>query len=156
MTTLDRRLERTERLSRAVGRLRRAMLARVGPVLEHEGHPLVHWQLVSAIAYDGLHSQAALATRVGIDPAGTSRALDELDDLGLVKRQRDPVDRRRVTLNLTAKGVRWYERVRPRVMGAIAPLFEPLKREEAVQLEALLSRLATHSSASGSISDGSA
>ncbi|HEY1087109.1 MAG TPA: MarR family winged helix-turn-helix transcriptional regulator [Archangium sp.] len=156
MTTLARRIERTERLARAVGRLRRAMLARVAPVLEHEGRPLVHWQLVSAIAYDGLHSQAALAARVGMDPAGTSRALDELEQDGLVKRQRDADDRRRVSVNLTAKGVRWYERVRPEVMGSIAPIFEPLNREEAVQLEALLSRLASHSSASGSISDGSA
>lgn len=141
MPTLSRRLERTERLARAVGRLRREMAVRVDGVMEAQGHSLVHWQLISAIAYEGLHSQAALAERVGMDPAGTSRALDELEREGLVKRQRDDGDRRRVTLNLTAEGRRWYERARAQVFESISPVFEPLTAAEASQLEALLSRL---------------
>jgi MarR family transcriptional regulator, lower aerobic nicotinate degradation pathway regulator len=146
-------LDRTERMARAVGRIRRDMTARVARVMETQGAPLVHWQLISAIAYEGLHSQAALATRVGMDPAGTSRSLDELERAGLVKRERDDEDRRRVSLALTTRGRRWYARVRDVVMGELSPMFEPLSVTQARQLETLLSRLADHSS--GSSSDGS-
>ena len=153
MTTPSQRLARTERLARAVGRLRRDMRARAAEVMELEGAPLVHWQLIAAITLEGLHSQVALAERVGMDPAGTSRALDELEGEGLVRRERDEMDRRRVSVALTPKGRRWFTRVRVVVMSAIAPLFEGLSATEARQLEALLSRIEGHSS--GSTNEGS-
>lgn len=154
MPNLSRKLDRTERLARAIGRLRRSMFSRVAQVMAARGQPVVHWQLISAIAHEGLHSQAALAVRVGMDPAGTSRALDELERLGLVRRARDEHDRRRVSLQLTPRGRRWYETTRVDVFGSLSPLFAPLTPSEATQLEALLSRLAAHSS-SGSASEGS-
>jgi MarR family transcriptional regulator for hemolysin len=124
--------------------------------MDEEGAPLVHWQLIAAIAREGLHSQTALAARVGMDPAGTSRALDQLERRGLVKRERDGGDRRRVCVVLTPKGRRWFDRVRVVVMGAIAPLFEGLSASDAARLEDLLSRIEAHSSGSpGSASDGS-
>jgi DNA-binding MarR family transcriptional regulator len=153
MTAPAHELERTERLARAVGRLRRDMTARAARVVEARGSPLVHWQLISAVAKEGLYSQVALAVRVGMDPAGTSRALDELQRAGLVKRERDEGDRRRVSVTLTPKGRRWYARTRDVVMAELAPLFEPLSTRDARQLELLLSRLADHSS--GSLSPGS-
>lgn len=141
MTSLSRRLDRTERLARAVGRLRRAMRARAAYVMDQQGAALVHWQLISAITKEGLHSQVALAERVGMDPAGTSRALDELQAAGLVKRERDGGDRRRVSVTLTPKGRRWYARVRDLVMTELEPLFSALSAGEARQLEALISRV---------------
>jgi MarR family transcriptional regulator, 2-MHQ and catechol-resistance regulon repressor len=156
VTTPAQRLDRTERLARAVGRLRRDMHTRAARVMGNEGAPLVHWQLISAITREGLHSQIALAERVGMDPAGTSRALDELERDGLVRRERDAGDRRRVSVNLTPKGQRWFARVRVIVMSAINPLFEGLSSNEAKQLEALLARIEAYSSESpGSINDGS-
>ncbi len=155
MPNAAQRLDRTERLARAVGRLRRDMRARAARVMEAEGTPLVHWQLVSAIAHEGLHSQIALSARVGMDPAGTSRALDELEQAGLVKRERDGDDRRRMSVSLTPKGHRWFTRVRVVVMSSLSPLFDTLSPAEARQLEALLSRVEAHSSSPGSINDGS-
>ncbi len=155
ITTPARRLDRTERLARAVGRVRRAMRARASAVMELQDAPLVHWQLISAISFDGLHSQIALADRVGMDPAGTSRALDKLEQAGLVKRERDGGDRRRVTVALTPKGNRWYARVRDLVMSSLLPLFDGLSTTDAEQLDALLTRIEAHSSESGSANDGS-
>lgn len=134
-------LERTERVVRLLGRLRRSMTVRAVRALERNRDLLVHWQLISGIAYDGLHSQAALAIRIGMDPAGTSRTLDELEARGLVERKRDPKDRRRLNVSLTAKGRRWYDTNRRAVFGEIAPLFEDLTDKEAKQLEGLLNRL---------------
>jgi DNA-binding MarR family transcriptional regulator len=152
---VTKHLDRTERLARAVGRLRRDMRARAAKAMEQEGAPFVHWQLISAIAHEGLHSQIALAERVGMDPAGTSRALDQLEQLGLVKRERDGGDRRRVRVDLTVKGRRWFDRVRAIVMTALSPLFEGLSASDASRLEDLLSRVEAHSSASGSFNPGS-
>jgi DNA-binding MarR family transcriptional regulator len=151
--TRSRQLDRTEHLARAIGRLRRAMAARVARVMGARGHALVHWQLISAIATEGLHSQAALAQRVGMDPAGTSRVLAQLEERGLVRRERAESDRRRVSLQLTAQGRRWYERERVCVFTELEPLFAPLTASEAAQLGALVSRLVPHSS--GSPSEGS-
>lgn len=134
-------LAQTERLARALGHLRRQMVSLASAAMEAQGSPLVHWQLISAIAFEGLNSQVALASRVGMDPAGTSRALDELESSGLVKRQRDSEDRRRVSIALTSKGKRWYARARDEVMIKLVPLFAPLSEIEAAQLETLLARL---------------
>jgi DNA-binding MarR family transcriptional regulator len=137
----DEHIERTERLARAVGGLRRAMVSRASRALARTDDNLVHWRLISAIAFDGLHSQLELAERTDVDPAGTSRALDELEALGLVARLRDEDDRRRVNVSLTAKGKRWYERVRVQVFSELAPLFDGLSQRDGKQLEALLARV---------------
>lgn len=117
------------------------MLGRVKRAMEREGDDIVQWRLISAIAHDGLHSQVALAERVDIDPAGTSRALDELERGGFVARERDERDRRRLNVALTAKGRRWYERARVDVFTELSPLFDGLSQRESKQLEALLTRI---------------
>lgn len=142
------RLQRTERLARAVGRLRREMVARSSAALARIETPLVHWQLVSAIAFEGIHSQQALSTRVGMDPAGTSRTLDELERQGLVRRARAADDRRRVSVGLTAKGRRFYERARKVVFGELEPLFAAFDAHEAHALERLLGKLVYSSGSS--------
>lgn len=147
-----RQLQSTERLARSIGRVRRELAARAAVALERIGTPFVQWQLVSAIAAEGLRSQAALAARVGMDPAGTSRALDTLEAAGLVRRTRDRADRRRVAVALTPKGHRWYERARRIVFGELSPFFVVLSRAETRALEALLAKL---SYSSGSASPGS-
>ena len=47
-----------------------------------------------------------LATAVGLSPAAVTTALDRLEKRGFVSRTRDPGDRRRVTLRLTADASR--------------------------------------------------
>jgi DNA-binding MarR family transcriptional regulator len=47
-----------------------------------------------------------LATAVGLSPGAVTTALDRLEQRGFVKRTRDPEDRRRVTLQLTAEAGR--------------------------------------------------
>ncbi len=117
------------------------MLGNAAKALTRQRTLLVHWQLISGIAYDGLHSQVALAERVSLDPASTSRALSQLEDAGLVRRERNHEDRRQVSVNLTPAGRRWYARVRLDVMSELEPVFSNLTQAEARQLEALLLKL---------------
>lgn len=55
-------------------------------------------------------SQRALAGRLAMDPGNLVALLDGMDDRGLLTRRRDPDDRRRRTLHLTAAGERLLER----------------------------------------------
>ncbi len=126
---------------RAIGRLWRGMVPHGTRVMAAHGVPLVYWQLMSGLAYDGLRSQVALSKRALLDPARTSRILGELETLGLVRRARAREDRRRVTLSLTPAGRRWYARARREVMKDLAPLFSRLSPKELRTLETLLLKL---------------
>ena len=65
-----------------------------------------------------------------------------------MRRTRDPHDRRRVSVGLTAKGRRFYERARTVVFGELEPLFTTLDQREARALEALLGKLVYSSGSS--------
>ncbi|HZN21013.1 MAG TPA: winged helix DNA-binding protein, partial [Gaiellaceae bacterium] len=68
--------------------------------------------------------------------------LDELEEHGLVERKRDPNDRRRQSVSLTAEGKKTLSRLRG-IAGRIEDDFlEPLDEEERAALHALLRRLA--------------
>jgi len=50
------------------------------------------------------HTVRGLAARLGVTKPVISRALDSLGRLGLLKRRRDPADRRNVLVGRTVKG----------------------------------------------------
>jgi len=52
---------------------------------------------------DGL-AQVELSRRIGIETASSTAVLDQLDKRALIRRQRDPHDRRRVIVTLTPAG----------------------------------------------------
>lgn len=55
------------------------------------------WQM------DGL-AQAELSRRIGIETASSTAVIDQLEKLGFIRRKRDPEDRRRILVTLTAAG----------------------------------------------------
>lgn len=61
-------------------------------------------------------NQAALAERVGVVGPALVRTLDTLDDLGLVRREADPEDRRAKRLHLTEAGTALVERLEARLL----------------------------------------
>jgi DNA-binding MarR family transcriptional regulator len=58
------------------------------------------WQLCTE---DGL-AQFELSRRVGIENASSTAVIDQLEKRGLIARRRDPKDRRRIIVTLTAAG----------------------------------------------------
>jgi DNA-binding MarR family transcriptional regulator len=60
------------------------------------------WQL---FGQDGL-SQAELSRRIGIETASSTGVIEQLEQRGLIRRVRDPDDRRRIIVTLTAAGRR--------------------------------------------------
>jgi DNA-binding MarR family transcriptional regulator len=59
--------------------------------------------LLKLWAEDGLN-QAEISRRIGIEKASSTMVLDSLDQRGLIRRERDAVDRRKINVFLTASG----------------------------------------------------
>ena len=83
-----------------------------------------------------------LAARMGASAPTASRAVDALDDLGLVDRKPDPDDRRALQLDLTPEGRRSVEERKARVLEAFRPAVATLPGAERERLAVLLARLA--------------
>lgn len=54
---------------------------------------------------EGMQTVRSMASAFGISKPAITRAIDKLDDLGLVRRAIDKKDRRSVNISITAKGV---------------------------------------------------
>ncbi|MDO8187315.1 MarR family winged helix-turn-helix transcriptional regulator [Conexibacter sp. JD483] len=98
------------------------------------------YSILSILETDGPGSQAELARLLGKVPAMVVMAVDALEERGFVARERDPGDRRRTRVVLTAAGraalARGHEIADETVAGALPGL----SAEERGQLHALLQR----------------
>lgn len=70
--------------------------------------------------------------------------LDTLERRNLVRRYRDPTDRRRVLVDITPEAEELLDQVLPRVQVRARDLVAPLSDEEKRQLSELLQRLGRH------------
>jgi DNA-binding MarR family transcriptional regulator len=104
-------------------------------------HPY-HHAILAVLGEGSLATQGAIADTLGYDKGQLVGLLDELEDAGLVERRRDPADRRRHLVRMTASGRKTLERLR-RLSNQLEDAFlGALSEEERAQLHALLLRLA--------------
>jgi DNA-binding MarR family transcriptional regulator len=82
-----------------------------------------------------------LAADLGTDTAGTTRLLDRVEALGLVRRARHPADRRSVTVELTDAGRALVPRVAPVFGRVTAALFAGFSGAEIALVTDLLQRM---------------
>ena len=71
---------------------------------------------LNLIALEGPMTAGQIAAGIGLTTASTTAVLDKLEAEGYVQRERDPNDRRRVTVSINME----------RAMAEISPLFLPL------------------------------
>lgn len=86
-------------------------------------------------------SQQDLARRMGLDPTVVGQVVDELEERSLVSRERDPSDRRRYVLGVTAGGRKRLAKATAAAQGAEDDLLGPLSAEERAQLGDLVLRV---------------
>ncbi|WP_031513969.1 MarR family winged helix-turn-helix transcriptional regulator [Streptomyces sp. NRRL F-5123] len=114
---------------------------RLAAQLAGQGLRLWHMAVLAALADFGPHTQRELAERLAIDPSDMVKVLDDLTAAGHVTRTRDPADRRRIRVALTASGTAALAAQVTRAESVQSALLAPLTPHERATLHALLLRV---------------
>lgn len=124
-------------LSRVGKAGRRRMVDRLAGI----GFSLRHMAVLGYLADRGPAAQRDIGRLLGIDPSDLVGALDELEDRGLVRRERDPDDRRRHRVSLTPAGRTALRRCRRHAAAVDDEVLAPLTAAQRRILSDLLGRV---------------
>jgi MarR family transcriptional regulator, lower aerobic nicotinate degradation pathway regulator len=112
------------------------------PAYEREGVHPYHFAILIALDHESHETQGAIADALGYDRGQLVGLLDELEERGYLERRRDPNDRRRHLVQLTADGKRKLRRLRALAREIEDEFLAPLSDAERAELHSLLLRLA--------------
>jgi DNA-binding MarR family transcriptional regulator len=111
---------------------------------ESTGFSPYHYTVLALLEEEPRETQAMIADALGYDRSHLVGLLDELEERGLIERRRDPSDRRRHLVSLTAEGRQALKRLRSIAKRVDDEFFAPLDAEQRQALHALLILLASH------------
>jgi DNA-binding MarR family transcriptional regulator len=106
-------------------------------------HPY-HHAILAVLDEGSRETQGAIADALGYDKGQLVGLLDELEDAGLVVRERDQADRRRHVVQMTPDGRKALEKLRRLSSRLEDEFLSPLSDKEREQLHSLLLTLAEH------------
>jgi MarR family transcriptional regulator, lower aerobic nicotinate degradation pathway regulator len=147
-------LEDLSRTSQAIARELAAssgyLLARLGVAFkvaavacaEKAGFELYDYSVLAILGEGARETQATIAEALKVDPSRLVALLDSLEGRGLIVRQRDPQDRRRHVVSVTAAGQKELVRLRRVVQQLEDDFLAPLDGAGRDALHELLVRLA--------------
>ena len=116
--------------------------ARYAEALAPSGLKPKHVALLGLLERDGADSQQEVARRMRIAPSLVVLLADQLEDLGAVDRVRDPLDRRRQNLTLTAEGHKMLATCTDLAVGLDEELVAPLTAADRAALRRIMAKLA--------------
>jgi DNA-binding MarR family transcriptional regulator len=132
-----------ESLGYLVNYLARAFTRALAEALAPHGVAPAQWAVLLILwAEDGL-AQTELSRRVAVEEPTMVRTLDRMERDGLVRRERDPHDRRRSRVVLTERGHALRDVLVPGAVAVNAVAQRALTPEERRRLPELLRRLIT-------------
>jgi DNA-binding MarR family transcriptional regulator len=109
---------------------------------EAEGFELHDYSVLALLAEGDRQTQSTIADALAVDPSRLVALLDSLEQRGLVVRQRDPQDRRRHVVSITAAGKRRLVHLREIVHRLEDEFLAPLDEAKRRALYELLVELA--------------
>jgi DNA-binding MarR family transcriptional regulator len=109
---------------------------------EEAGFELHDYSMLAILGEGARITQARIAEALSVDPSRLVAMLDSLEERDLVARQRDPHDRRRHVVTITATGRRELSRLRAIVKRIEDEFFAPLDADARATLHPLLVALA--------------
>jgi len=104
-------------------------------------HPY-HHAILAVLDEGSRETQGAIAEALGYDKGQLVGLLDELEEGGMVVRQRDPADRRRQIVQMTPEGRKGLERARRLSQSLENQFLSSLDADERRQLHDLLRKVA--------------
>lgn len=114
--------------------------AQIEALFTKEDVSFVNWVILMNLN-NGASTAAELCQHLCHDSGALTRIIDQMEERGLIKRQRSTDDRRVVTLAITPMGRKMIKKFLPRVLDLYNDLLTDFTREEADQLITSLSRL---------------
>src|SRR5258708_1252868 len=109
---------------------------------EEAGFSPFHHAVLALLDEGARETQGAIADSLGYDRGMLVGILDELEEKSLIERKRDPNDRRRHVVRLTADGKRALTKLRAISRRIDEEFFAPLDEDERRQMYELMQRLA--------------
>jgi DNA-binding MarR family transcriptional regulator len=97
--------------------------------------------IIATLSMGVAKSASDLCKGISYDAGAMTRMIDRLEEKGLLRRSRDPGDRRLVNLELTEKGSAALPRMRDVSMRVLNRFLQGFTKAEARQLEAFLTRM---------------
>ncbi|MFJ6850699.1 MarR family winged helix-turn-helix transcriptional regulator [Streptomyces sp. NPDC091271] len=122
----------------------KAARRRLTGTLTAHGLRLWHLTILAMLDESGRLSKGDLASRLDMNQSDLTRTVTDLDAAGYVVCARDPSDRRRIEVALTAAGRCALARLDADVSGTEAELLAPLSPEERDLFASLLRRVHAH------------
>jgi len=109
---------------------------------DEAGFELYDYSVLAILAEGDRETQSTIAATMSLDPSRLVALLDSLEERALIVRQRDPHDRRRHVVSITAAGKQELVKLRALIREVEDEYFGPLDPEERHLFHKLLLRLA--------------
>ena len=95
---------------------------------------------LNAVPFSGI-SQSKLAKKLSLDLSTLSRNLNRLINMQLIDKNISKIDNRSYNINLTKKGVNFYNNIQQLINTEIHTIYESLEIDEINQLSELLNTI---------------